>query len=343
MLTNPTSCAYRRFSQVSSNAEPFRRPQVVLMVMISAMILSDARCVLAQTSGTPDPKMISAFFGLDDRVNGFQAFAITSPQANPWNIDDPSRPNPSGLTPVDLEGLDGLPVVFSELLDPTTLDPSDFLITTAGGANFTPVAATVNPSHDAGERRSVVLFGEFGDADSDPPVSVSLVGEILTVGGVDISQTALPVDVIPLADGPSLVYAETVEPDSVGSVEGSKLVLRAVWAGGIVGVDGSEVTEQIWSQYVLSGVDIDGKPIDLTPIAIADLNDSDNNHLLYFDQSITPEILFLPEGLVIDPNGDFNADTFITVVSAVPEPCSMLLMGLAGLGILGRRRLDSVV
>ncbi|MGP1346750.1 MAG: hypothetical protein ACTS3F_08815 [Phycisphaerales bacterium] len=63
-------------------------------------------------------------------------------------------------------------------------------------------------------------------------------------------------------------------------------LLRAVWAGGIVGTDGNEVTEQEWSQYILSGIDAFGNPVELTPIGINDLNDS-NNHIVYFDQAIT--------------------------------------------------------
>jgi hypothetical protein len=295
------------------------------MFLCAAVSLSGGGIASAQ-----DPYMISAFFGLDNQLNGQQAWFATSPQANPWNIDDPTRPNPLGLTPQQFNGLDGLPVVFSELLDPTTLDPADFLITTASGATFTPVGATVNPAHDAGERRTVALFGEFGDADSDPPLSISLVGQLLSVDGVDFSQTASPIDVIPLADGPTLVYAENVAPASVEFVEGSEMVLRAVWAGGIRAMDGNEVTDQEWSQYVLSGTDAFGNTVNLTPFAIGDLNDFDNNHLLYFDQAITPAMLSLPGGLLIDPNGDFNPYTSVAVV---PEPASLALLAL-GLGKL---------
>lgn len=278
------------------------------MFLCAALSLSGASMASAQ-----EPYMISAFYGLDNELNGQQAFLATSPQANPWNVDNPMRPNPRGLTAQQFNGLDGLPVVFSELLDPTTLDPADFLITTASGATYTPFGATVNPAHDAGERRTVALFGDFGDADSDPPLFVSLVGELLSVDGVDISLTASAVDVIPLADGPTLVFAENVAPASVESIEGSAMVLRAVWAGGIRAADGNEVTEREWSQYVLTGTDAFGNIINLNPVAIGDLNDNDNNHLLYFDQAVTPARLSLPGGLLIDPNGDFNPDTSVAV------------------------------
>ncbi len=133
---------------------------------------------------------------------------------------------------------------------------------------------------------------------------------------MDFSSTASPVDVIPLDDGPTLVDAENVDLASVDFVDGSEMVLRAVWAGGVVATDGNEVTEQEWSQYVLSGTDAFGTSVDLTPFAIGDLDDFDNNHLLYFDQAITPTMLSLPGGLVIDPNGDVNPFTSVDI----PEP-----------------------
>ena len=90
----------------------------------------------------------------------------------------------------------------------------------------------------------------------------------------------------------------------------------------------NEVTQDEWSEYVLSGFDDQGNTVELSPFAIGDLNDNDNNHLLYFDQSIIPQTLFLPEGLVIDPNGDANPNTTVTIV---PEPASGALIGLGAL------------
>lgn len=285
------------------------RVRVGMRALVSAISFSTAGIASAQSS----PFMISAFFGLDNDLNGQAAWFLTSPQANPWNVDDPFRTNPGRLMPQQFNGLDGLPVVFSELLDPTTVDPSDFLITTVSGATYSPVGATVNPAHDVGERRTVALFGDFGDATNDPPMTVSLVGDLLTTGGVNILGSALPIGVIPLEDGSTLAYAETVDPATVDPVDGSELVLRAVWTGGIVATDGNEVTEQDWSQYVLSGTDAFGNSVELNPIGISDLDDNDNNHLLYFDRAITPGTLFLPAGLVIDPNGDVNPATAIAI------------------------------
>ena len=71
----------------------------------------------------------------------------------------------------------------------------------------------------------------------------------------------------------------------------------------------------------MSGFDDQGNTVELSPFAIGDLNDADNNHLLYFDQSIIPQTLFLPEGLVIDPNGDANPSTTVNIVLD-PNPIS---------------------
>ena len=245
-------------------------------------------------------------------------------------IRDSNGANP---TQANITGEDGMPIVFSEDLNPASVDPSDFLITTASGETYASLAASVNPSNEPGELHTVLIAGEFGTAPTgidpgDPPVSLSLVGPLMTVDGVLISPQS--VDVIPLADGPTLVYAETVDiaPTEDDFVPGSEMVLRAIWAGGIVATDGNEVTQDEWSEYVLSGFDDQGNTVELSPYAIGDLNDNDNNHLLYFDQSIIPQTLFLPEGLVIDPNGDANPNTTVTIV---PEPASGVLIGLGAL------------
>ena len=132
------------------------------------------------------------------------------------------------------------------------------------------------------------------------------------------------------------VYAETVDitPTADDFVPGSEMVLRAIWAGGIVATDRNEVTQDEWSEYVLSGFDDQGNTVELSPFAIGDLNDADNNHLLYFDQSIIPQTLFLPGGLVIDPNDDANPNTTVTIV---PEPASGALIGLGALFITALR------
>ena len=319
---------------------PGRRPSIGRLAGLLGLTVAIGLGCVETVSAQQDPFIISAFFGLDEELP-MAANAAFLPQFNPLNAasGDPNRANP---TQANITGEDGLPIVFSEDLNPASVDPSDFLITTASGETFAPLAASVNPSNEPGELHTVLIAGEFGTAPSgidpgDPPVSLSLVGPLMTVDGVSISPQS--VDVIPLADGPTLVFAETVDiaPTADDFVPGSELVLRAIWAGGIVATDGNEVTQDEWSEYVLSGFDDQGNTVELSPFAIGDLNDNDNNHLLYFDQSIIPQTLFLPEGLVIDPNGDANPNTTFTFTS-VPEPTSGALIGLGALFTALRRR-----
>lgn len=320
---------------------PGRRPSIGRLAGLLGLTVAIGFGCVETVSAQQDPSMISAFFGLDEELP-MGANAAFLPQFNPWNAasGNPHRANP---TQANITGEDGMPIVFSEDLNPASVDPSDFLITTASGETYAPLAASVNPSNEPGELHTVLIAGEFGTAPSgidpgDPPVSLSLVGNLMTVDDVLISPQS--VDVIPLADGPTLVYAETVfdiAPTDDDFVPGSELALRAIWAGGIVATDGNEVTQAEWSEYVLSGLDDQGNTVELSPFAIGDLNDADNNHLLYFDQSIIPQTLFLPGGLVIDPNGDANPNTTYTFTS-VPEPTSGVLIGLGALFTALRRR-----
>lgn len=122
-------------------------------------------------------------------------------------------------------------------------------------------------------------------------------------------QTAAPIEVTPLPEGPTLVVVERVDPAAVNAPAGTTLAVRAVWAGGIVAGDDNEVTEAEWSQYELAVLNEEGEEITAAPFAIGDLDDGDNNHLLFFNVSGTPLTLSLPAGLVIDPNGDLNPAT----------------------------------
>ena len=105
-----------------------------------------------------------------------------------------------------------------------------------GHGHFTEVGVDAGVAFNSIGEAPGSMNAAIGDANGDAPVSVSLVGQLFSVDGADLSQTAAPVEVIPLEDGPTLVYAETVDPTSVDFVDGSEMVLRAVCAGGIVAI-----------------------------------------------------------------------------------------------------------
>jgi hypothetical protein len=66
--------------------------------------------------------------------------------------------------------------------------------------------------------------------------------------------------------------------------------------------------------YVVTLLDEAGDPVEVTPFALADLGDGDNNHLLCLDVPGEPVSVFFPEGHFYDPNADaFNPDTTVQV------------------------------
>jgi len=53
---------------------------------------------------------------------------------------------------------------------------------------------------------------------------------------------------------------------------------------------------------------------EITPVALADLGDGDNNHLLCLDTADAPLSVSFPAGVLTDPNDDLNPATSVAVV-----------------------------
>jgi len=261
--------------------------------------------------GEATPPILSAFYGLDDSA---------APPINALCTQSP---------PGSLTGQDGMPIVFADLIDPMTIDASDFRVHTASGSTLTPACATINPANEPGEERTVLLVGELGSAETDPPVRVSIVGTLQTQDGVDLNGSTSG-GVVPLMAGPALVLAEVLRPLPDEAPPGTTLALRATWEGGVSNPDGGEITEEQWSQYRLEVRDASGRMRQVAPSGIGDLGDNDNNHELFFDEvdvsaRDAPHALTFPAGLFADPNGDLNrATTFEFTVrehDVEPRPC----------------------
>jgi hypothetical protein len=180
-------------------------------------------------TGAPqqEARLLSAFFGLDNDL-----------------------PFAANMLCFGASGEDGMPVVFSQTLDADTLQPKDFEVTSKSGEVHTPKCVTLRPAQDQGELRTVLLIGEFGDAPDNPPVSVKVVGDLLSDGSPAINFKGTQVDVTPLADGPSLVLAEPVpekqwtqETNSTRCPQGVKQIIRVTWNGGVRRPDRGEAGE----------------------------------------------------------------------------------------------------
>ena len=298
-----------------------RRP---LIAMLSCLGLAAAQSVaevtsLELTDTTEDAALprtdegrsadlLSAFFGLDNTLPPLASRAICRGAA----------------------GMDGMPVIFGTEIDHTTMQAGDFRVTTASGAVGEMLCVTLLPATDGGELRTVLLVGEFGTAETDPPVSVEIVGHLHSIDGT-LDYLGAQMGVTPLARGPSLVMAEIADPaaQDIGLGQrrtdgddcpsgGIVQAVRAVWAGGVTLEDGDEPGDAERDLYRVTVRAEDGTEREITPAALADLGDGDNNHLLCLDTGDTPVSVSFPEGVFTDPNDDLNPATSVAVRPGQP-------------------------
>ena len=257
------------------------------------------------TNNQPEPGLLSAFFGLDNAL--------------------PFRAN---LLCLGASGLDGMPVVFSRTIEPDSLQPEDFQIVTKSGVIHIPRCVTLRPAQDPGELRTALLIGELGNVDDDPPALARVVGDIFSFENGSGNQSRVnfrgaQVEVTPLHEGPSLVFAEIVPlsevaQDTRGSVcpdEVSQIV-RVVWNGGVRLLNREELGDFERTLYEVTVTTKDSIDRRVSPAALADLGDSDNNHLLCLETEDIAVSVRFPAGYLADPNLDLNPETSVKVTYA---------------------------
>lgn len=246
--------------------------------------------------------LLSAFFGLDNDL-----------------------PFLSRLICRGAPGKDGMPVIFSTEINHTTLQAGDFRLITESGATGRMHCVTLLPATDAGELRTVLLVGEFGDVDTNPPARVEITGHIHSIDGA-LDFRGAQIDVTPLAPGPTLIMAEIADPatpdlglglrrtdgDDCPS-DGTRQAVRVVWAGGVTLENGDEPGPAERDLYRVTVRAADGTERVVTPVALADLGDGDNNHLLCLATADTPVSVAFPAGVFTDPNDDLNPATSVAI------------------------------
>ena len=201
-----------------------------LKLMATATLASSATStnwVMADASSFKgsSPTLLSAFFGLDNAM----PFAIN-------------------ILCFGAAGDDGMPVVLSHRVSSDSVRPEQFQITTRSGQLKTPECASLRPAGDPGERRTVLLIGEFGNASSDPPEVVTIVEDLLSDTAEPLNFKGQSVEVTPLSEGPSMVLAESVDReewtvDRRGTQcpsEGVRQIIRVTWNGGVRLANGDE-------------------------------------------------------------------------------------------------------
>ena len=245
------------------------------------------------------PTILSAFFGLDNKL-----------------------PFGANVLCLGASGEDGMPVVLTHTVDPESLQAKDFKVVRQSGASSAPMCVTLRPAGDVGEQRTVLLIGEFGDADNDPPVEVAIVDDLMSDGadGLQVNFRCTRSPVIPLAAGPALIWAGRVPPE-IWSQTGrgtacpadTQQVVRVTWTGGVRLPSGEEPGDTERQLYRVTLNTLDGSLQQIIPAALAELGDNDNNHYLCLDTLVPATAVAFPAGHLVDPNGDLNSESRISI------------------------------
>ena len=247
-----------------------------------------------------EAQLLTSFFGLDNAL--------------PWSAIGLSWSAPCK---------DGMPVVFSQEVEPNTLDASDFEITTYKGNKHIPGDVTLLPANEEYELRTVLLIGDYGDYPDDEPLTVKIAGDLTSRSGQNYKGQM--VSVIPLEEGPVLSYAEyfTFDKDYPYVEKGrgcdcpkeeTKMVVRTVWAGGVRALDGDELGQNELNSFEVTMVQGTDTVIK-SPYQLADLDDNDNNIDLCLKASGIPILVSVKENTAIDPRGDQNPKTKVKVLN----------------------------
>ena len=234
------------------------------------------------------PRMLSAFFGLDDRL---------PPIAAQFYAEAP--------------GKDGLPVTFTRrVLGGPIVDPKAFTVKTRSGALHQPLFATLAPASAPGKGHTVLLIGQLGNAASDPPVSVEVTGDLPLEYGAN--GKGLSAAVTPLGDGPTLVLAlgYRAHQFACDAPVGTRQVVVAVWAGGVKPKPGADEAAH------LAGYRVATPQGEVRPVALGSLKDNDNYVCLFLASDSPAQRLTFAAGIVVDPNGDVNPETTVEIHQA---------------------------
>lgn len=164
-------------------------------------------------------------------------------------------------------------------------------------------------------------------ARDDPPAQVSISGHLYSINRT-VDFKGASVTVTSLEHGPSIIMAERVSSQAKymglgmrrnrGTVCPEQRVeqaIRVVWAGGITLADGSEPGDSERALYSVTVENEEGVQRSVKPIALADLADGDNNHVLCLDTKDKPVDVSFPAGILTDPNGDLNPATRVAINS----------------------------
>ncbi|MEO8607574.1 MAG: phospholipase [Chloroflexota bacterium] len=173
-----------------------RRRNIVLAILAVLIIAAVVAVVVIRQNGTvtyqllaqdtiinadlwsSQPEIFSAGYGFDNIIGVDGGETEVRATGGTWNTvtcSNGAEPPRSALTSSatkqnvtavfdhTADHADGLPVVFSYPILPSTLDNTDFKVTLNTGETLTPDAASIFPNFEYNERHVAVIFGQFGN------------------------------------------------------------------------------------------------------------------------------------------------------------------------------------
>jgi len=225
---------------------------------------------------SPKAEILSAGYGFEGIIGVEGDEAQVRAAGGTWNDvtctngDAPARRVlTSSVEPrleMTLTRADAMPIVFSWPYLPSTLAPTDFLVTLNDGSKVTPGFTTIQPNYEYNERQVAVLFGEFGnrlrpdESGSIHPIRVDiveddnplmLVGPKGPVSAVGLSQESSN----PYVVGPGLVAAKLTRFSTEG--EGGPEILGGPFPNDGVALYGSKAKFRLRT-YTSGGFSPDG-------------------------------------------------------------------------------------
>lgn len=136
-----------------------------------------------------------------------------------------------------LEGQDGLLVVFNVQLDAASMQPRAFVVSRDDAGPVWPARAIFAPASEDDENRSILLVGDFGGAERSP-THVAVSGVLFTEDGTSLVGLGAPV--LPFATPPRVVAFEVL-PGAPGRCEGAPQLVRTYWSDELRGVEADDL------------------------------------------------------------------------------------------------------
>jgi hypothetical protein len=174
-----------------------RKSKIILLIVVVVLMVVGVAIFIRSTSDTTitfrqlhqdilinadlwtnQPEILSAGFGFDGIIGVDGGESEVRAAGGTWNTVtclDGSEPPRSAYTSSSTQNnvkvvfdnvvdhKDGLPIVFSWPILPSTLRHTDFLVTLNTGESLTPEAASIFPNFEFNERHVAVIFGDFGN------------------------------------------------------------------------------------------------------------------------------------------------------------------------------------